>query len=97
MTSPGGCKTSVERFARNDLVSRFFDFKRSKLKNEHSSLVAANLLKRKKNLAFSVQKFVADRRNLRHLQPVSVSSTVMALPQRILSAPPAQIEAQKAA
>ncbi len=30
MTSPGGCKTSIERFARNDLVSRFFDFKRRK-------------------------------------------------------------------
>lgn len=33
MTSPGGSKTSVERFARNDLVLRFFDFKRSKQKN----------------------------------------------------------------
>jgi hypothetical protein len=33
MTSPGGCKTSIERFAQNDLVWRFFDFKRSKQKN----------------------------------------------------------------
>jgi len=33
MTSPGGCKTPFERFAQNDLVWRFFDFKRSKQKN----------------------------------------------------------------
>jgi hypothetical protein len=30
MTSPGGCKTSQEHFARNDLVFRFSDFKRPK-------------------------------------------------------------------
>lgn len=32
MTSPGGCKISIEPFARNDLVLRFFDFKREKQK-----------------------------------------------------------------
>jgi hypothetical protein len=32
MTSPGGYKTSLERFAQNDLVLRFYVFKRGQLK-----------------------------------------------------------------
>jgi hypothetical protein len=33
MTSPGGYKTSLERFAQNDLVLRFYVFKRDMAKN----------------------------------------------------------------
>jgi hypothetical protein len=44
MTSPGGCKTSSERLAQNHLVLQFFDFKRAAQKNQHSPIVAANIL-----------------------------------------------------
>jgi len=96
MTSPGGCKSSIERFARNDLVWRFFDFKRSIQENQHSSEAEANLLERNTNLDLSVQKFVDGGKNLRHLQTVAKRrrSTRLSsdLERQIGSRPTGQVE-----
>ncbi|RWX20171.1 hypothetical protein EHI42_01830 [Rhizobium hidalgonense] len=91
MTSPGGCKTSVERLARDDLGWRFFDFKTSKQKNSTLHLWLLTHWKGTITWASSIRKIIdgckifATFRLLRHGDGAcdfhriwSVSSKVMA-------------------
>ncbi len=66
----GRVQTSIERFARNDLVSRFFDFKRVERKNQHSHSSAANALERNNKLAFGVKNSIDGHEILRHFHSV---------------------------